>query len=131
VRFVGDYVAFVVAQTLHQALDAAELVQVDYETLPATASTADASAPNAPKVWDGCADNIGFVQLFGDKAAADAAFAKADHVVKHQFVINRVTSRRHGARAARSATTIQRKTATPSTPPCSACIPTAPSCRRS
>src|SRR5258707_15827007 len=62
VRFVGDYVAFVVAQTLHQALDAAELVQVDYETLPAIASTADASTAGAPKVWDGCADNIGFVQ---------------------------------------------------------------------
>src|SRR6266436_8390044 len=48
VRFVGDYVAFVVAETLHRALDAAELIQVDYETLPAIASTADASAPGAP-----------------------------------------------------------------------------------
>ena len=43
-------------------------------------------------MWDDCADNIGFVQLFGDKAATDAAFAKADHVVKHRFVINRVTA---------------------------------------
>jgi len=92
VRWVGDYVAFVVAEGLHQAMDAAELIAVDYESLPATVSTAAASANGAPKVWDGCADNIGFVQLFGDKAAADAAFAKADHVVKHRFVINRVTA---------------------------------------
>src|SRR5262252_8351067 len=92
VRWVGDYVAFVVAETLHQAMDAAELVAIDYEVLPATVSTGAASAPGAPKVWDGCADNIGFVQLFGDKAAADAAFAKADHVVKHKLVINRVTA---------------------------------------
>ncbi|MEA2947463.1 MAG: aerobic carbon-monoxide dehydrogenase large subunit [Alphaproteobacteria bacterium] len=91
-RWVGDYVAFVVAETLHQALDASELVVVDYEPLPAIVSTAEASAPGAPKVWEGCADNIGFVQLFGDKAATEAAFAKADHVVKHEFVINRVTA---------------------------------------
>jgi aerobic carbon-monoxide dehydrogenase large subunit len=92
VRWVGDYVAFVVAETLLQAMDAAELIAVDYEPLPATVSTAEASAPGAPKVWDGCADNIGFVQLFGDKAATDAAFAKADHVIKHRLVINRVTA---------------------------------------
>jgi carbon-monoxide dehydrogenase large subunit len=92
VRWVGDYVAFVVAETYHQALDAAELIEVDYEPLPAIASTAEATAKGAPRVWDDCADNIGFVQLFGDKAATDAAFAKADHVVKHRFVINRVTA---------------------------------------
>ena len=92
VRWVGDYVAFVVAETTHQALDAAELIEVDYEPLPAIASTAEATAKGAPRVWDDCADNIGFVQLFGDKAATDAAFAKADHVVKHRFVINRVTA---------------------------------------
>jgi aerobic carbon-monoxide dehydrogenase large subunit len=65
---------------------------VDYEPLPAIVSTAEATAKGAPRVWDGCPDNIGFVQLFGDKAATDAAFAKADHVVKHRFVINRVTA---------------------------------------
>jgi carbon-monoxide dehydrogenase large subunit len=92
VRWVGDYVAFVVAETTHQALDAAELIEVDYEPLPAIASTAEATAKGAPRVWDDCADNIGFVQLFGDKAATDAAFAKADHVLKHRFVINRVTA---------------------------------------
>src|SRR5262249_6645844 len=92
VRFVGDYVAFVVAENRHQALDAAELIEVDYEPLPASVSTADASNPGAAPVWDGCPDNIGFVQLFGDKAATDAAVAKAAHVVKHRFVINRVTA---------------------------------------
>jgi len=92
VRWVGDYVAFVVAETTLQALDAAELIAVDYEPLPAIVSTGEASAPGAPRVWDDCPDNIGFVQLFGDKAAADAAFAKADRVVRHRFVINRVTA---------------------------------------
>src|SRR5262247_734049 len=92
VRWAGDYVAFVVAETLIQAQDAAELIAVDYEPLPAVVSTAEATAPGAPRVWDQCPDNIGFVQLFGDKAATDAAFAKADHVVKHRLVINRVTA---------------------------------------
>ncbi len=92
VRFVGDYVAFVVAETYNQALDAAELIAVDYEPLPACVSTAEATSPGAPRVWDECPDNVGFVQLFGDKAAAEAAIAKADHVVKHRFVVNRVTA---------------------------------------
>ena len=92
VRFVGDYVAFVVAQSQHQALDAAELIAVDYEPLPACVSTAEATAKGAPRVWDECPDNVGFVQLFGDKAATDAAIARANHVVRHRFVINRVTA---------------------------------------
>ena len=92
VRWVGDYVAFVVAETNHQALDAAELIEVDYEPLPAVTSVVDAIAPGAPLVFDDCPDNICFVQLEGEKAATDAAFARADHVIKHRFVINRVTA---------------------------------------
>jgi carbon-monoxide dehydrogenase large subunit len=92
VRWVGDYVAFVVAETYHQAADAAELIEVDYEPLPAIVSTADAPLPGAALVWDDCANNICFVHLEGDKAATDAAFARADHIVKHHFVINRVTA---------------------------------------
>ena len=92
VRWVGDCVAFVVAETIAQAMDAAELIEVDYEPLPAVVGTADASKPGAPQVWDGCKDNICFVELIGDKAAVDAAFGKAAHVVKHRFVINRVTA---------------------------------------
>src|ERR1700681_2418365 len=60
VRWVGDYVAFVVAQTIHQALDAAELIVVDYEPLPAVTSAVDAIAPGAPLVFDDCASNICF-----------------------------------------------------------------------
>ncbi|MGB9367092.1 MAG: xanthine dehydrogenase family protein molybdopterin-binding subunit [Xanthobacteraceae bacterium] len=92
VRWVGDYVAFVVAETYAQAADAAELIEVDYEPLPSVTSTADAVVPGVPRVWDDCPDNICFVHLAGDKAAADAALARADHVVRHQLVINRVTA---------------------------------------
>jgi len=92
VRWVGDYVAFVVAETYLRAMDAAELIEVDYEPLPAIVSTADAGVPDAPRVWEDCPDNICFVQLFGDKAATDAAFARADHVIRQRFVINRVTA---------------------------------------
>src|SRR5215831_8071142 len=92
VRYVGDLVAFVVAETQRQAMDAAELIEVDYEPLPANTSTADAASAKAPRVWDDCPDNICFVAEFGDKAATDAAFARADKVVRHRFVINRITA---------------------------------------
>src|SRR5258708_1712195 len=92
VRWVGDYVAFVVAETKHQAADAAELIEVDYEPLPAVVSTAQAAAPGAPLVYEECRDNICFVHVDGDKAATDAAFARADHVVRQHLVINRVTA---------------------------------------
>ena len=92
VRWVGDCVAFVVAETVAQAIDAAELIEVDYEPLPSVTSTAEAPKPGAPRVWEDCPDNICFVELIGDKAATDAAFARAAHVVKHRFVINRVTA---------------------------------------
>src|SRR5690242_9991134 len=92
VRWVGDPVAFVVAETVAQAMDAAEMIQVDFEQLAAVTSTEEAAKPGAVKVWDEAADNICFVETIGDKAATDAAFAKADHVVKQRFVINRVTA---------------------------------------
>jgi carbon-monoxide dehydrogenase large subunit len=91
-RWVGDYVAFVVAETQAQALDALELIEADFEELPAITSTAAASEPGAPKVWDECPDNVGFVYLIGDKDKVDSAFAGAAHVIKHKFVINRVTA---------------------------------------
>jgi carbon-monoxide dehydrogenase large subunit len=92
VRFVGDYVAFVVAETKNQAMDACELIDVDYEILPATVATADAAKPGATLVWDDCKDNICFVAIHGDKAKTEDAFAKAAHVVKEHLVINRVTT---------------------------------------
>src|ERR1700746_529307 len=63
VRFTGDYVAFVVGESLIQAQDAAELIAVDYEPLPAVVSTAEATSEGAPRVWDQSPDNIGFVPL--------------------------------------------------------------------
>ncbi len=90
VRHVGDPLAMVVAETTAQAKDAAELVSVDYEELPSVTGTAAAAAPGAPAVWDECPDNICNVFEAGDKAAADAAFARAAHVVKRRYVISRV-----------------------------------------
>ncbi|MGB7037516.1 MAG: xanthine dehydrogenase family protein molybdopterin-binding subunit [Xanthobacteraceae bacterium] len=92
VRMIGDYVAFVVAETYFQAVDASELIEVDYEPLPAVVSTGDAVNADVPLVWEDCPNNIGFVQVEGNKEATDAAFARAAHVVKHRFVINRVTA---------------------------------------
>ena len=88
VRYVGDPIALVIAETLAQAEDAAELVQVEYEPLPSVTSTAEAVG-GAP-VWDECADNISNVFEIGDKAAAEAAFARAAHVVRRRYVITRV-----------------------------------------
>ena len=92
VRWVGNSIAFVVAETIGQALDAAELIAVDYDELPAVTSTAEAPKSGAPRVWEDCPDNICFVELIGDKNATDIAFSRAAHVVKHRFVINRVTA---------------------------------------
>ena len=80
-RFVGDTVAMVVAETDAQARDAAELVVVEYEILPAVPGTAAAAAPGAPLVWDEAPGNLCFDWSAGDKAAVDAAFAAAVHVV--------------------------------------------------
>ena len=90
VRRVGDYVAFVVADSLNQAKDAAELIEVDYTSLPAVTATAEAGKPGAPAVWDECPDNICFRHEAGYKAETEAAFAKADKIIKHEYIITRV-----------------------------------------
>jgi aerobic carbon-monoxide dehydrogenase large subunit len=92
VRMIGDYVAFVVAETYYQAVDASELIEVDYEPLPAIVSTGDAVKQGVPLVWDDCPNNVGFIQIEGNKEATDAAFARAAHVVKHHLIVNRVTA---------------------------------------
>jgi aerobic carbon-monoxide dehydrogenase large subunit len=92
VRWVGDYVAFIIAESASQAADAAELIHVGYEPLPAVTAGEPAVQPGAVKVWEDCANNICFVHLEGNKAATDDAFARADKVVKRRFVINRVTA---------------------------------------
>ncbi len=89
VRFVGEPVAFVVADTLAQAKDAAELVAVDYEILPSVTDTAEAAAGKAA-VWDECPDNISNLFEAGNKDATDAAFRQAAHIVRRKYVINRV-----------------------------------------
>jgi aerobic carbon-monoxide dehydrogenase large subunit len=89
-RYVGDAVAMVVATTLNRAKDAAELIEVDYEPLPAVTSVAEAAKPDAPRVWDENPDNISHVTERGNKAQTEAAFARAVHVVKRRYVITRV-----------------------------------------
>jgi carbon-monoxide dehydrogenase large subunit len=89
-RYVGDTVAMVVAETLAQAKDAAELVMVDYAPLPAVTDVAAAAAPDAPRLWDDNADNISHTTERGNRAATEAAFARAAHVVKRRYVITRV-----------------------------------------
>jgi len=90
VRYVGDRVALVVAESVHQAKDAAELVDVDYEVLPAVVNPADAIKPGAPVVHDIAPDNRCYTWGLGDKAATEAAFAKAAHVTKIDIVNNRL-----------------------------------------
>ena len=90
-RHVGEAVAMVVAETVAQALDAAEAVAIDYEVLRHVVHSEDALEPGAPVVWDEVPDNIPVDTWFGDRAATDRAFAAADHVVRHDFHIGRVT----------------------------------------
>lgn len=92
VRLVGDNVAFVVAETLAQAKDAAELIEIEYEPLPSVTATADAIAEGAPAVWEDCPDNECFFFELGDKAAVEAAFAKADHITKISYDVNRISA---------------------------------------
>ena len=92
VRYIGEQVAFVVAETLNQAKDAAELIEIDYEPLPAVVATAAAAEAGAVKIWDNCPDNIAFYHEVGNKAGVEAAFAKAAHIVRHRMIINRITA---------------------------------------
>ena len=92
VRHVGDPVALVVAQTIEQAVDAAELVSVDYEPLPTVAATADAMRPGAPAVWAEVPDNIAFVWEAGKKDETARGIAGAAHVTKLDFVVSRVAA---------------------------------------
>ena len=90
VRYVGDPVAMVVAETINQARDAAELIDIDFDMLPSITDTAQTVAPDAPRVWDDYPDNISGMFQSGDADAAGAALAGAAHVIKRRFVISRV-----------------------------------------
>jgi carbon-monoxide dehydrogenase large subunit len=91
VRFVGEGVALVVAETLATAREAAELVDVEYEPLAASAEGVDAAKPGAVRIWPEMASNVALDADVGDAAATEAAFGRAAHVVRVDTKVPRVT----------------------------------------
>ncbi len=91
VRYVGEAVAMVIAQTVDIAKDGAEQVDVDYEILPAVTATVAAAQPDAPRLWDEAASNVCLDYESGEKDATEAAFARAAHVAKFDTWVQRVT----------------------------------------
>ena len=90
VRFVGDPVAFVVAETLAQAKDAAEAVTVDIDSLPAVTDSREAARPGAPLVFDDAPGNVCVDYHYGDTSKVAEAFARASHVTRLRLVSNRI-----------------------------------------
>ena len=91
VRFVGDAVAFVVAETVECAMDAAESIAVDYRPLPPVTTVEQALDEDAPAVWPFCPDNVAFAHQEGDADEVAAALERAAHVVRRRFAVNRIT----------------------------------------
>ena len=100
VRHVGDPIAFVVAETVLQARDAAEAIGVDYDVLPSATDLATANDSGTPQVWPQAPNNQVFDWEIGDKAATDAEFAKAARVTRMTVVNNRIVVNSMEARAA-------------------------------
>ncbi len=100
VRSVGERVAFVVAETMLQAKSSAELIEIDYEPLPAVVQLEDAVKPGAPAVWDEAPNNVSVGLMMGNKEATDAAFATAKHVVTLKLNNSRVSANTIEPRAA-------------------------------
>src|SRR6476646_700805 len=98
VRYVGDHVAVVIADTLAQARDAAEKIEVDYEVLPAVVDLANAQS--GTQIHDVAPNNVVYDWHLGDKAAVDKAFASAKHVTKLELVNNRLVPNPMEPRAA-------------------------------
>jgi len=90
VRYVGEPVAIVVAETAQQAQDAAELIALEYDTLPALVDATAALAPGAPLLHESIPGNLALDFHYGDPAAADAAFARAAQVVRLELRSDRV-----------------------------------------
>lgn len=90
-RYVGEAVAMVIAETVAAAKDAVELVDVDYEVLPAVTDTVAAAQPDAPRVWDEGSSNVCLDAEAGDRGATEAGFARAAHIVKFETRVQRVT----------------------------------------
>ena len=91
VRFAGEAVAIIVADTVNAAKDGAEAVEIDYETLPAVVETRAAARQDAPRVHETARSNVCFDAGLGDAAATDAAFARAAHVTRFETWVRRVT----------------------------------------
>ncbi len=92
-RYVGDRIAFVVADSPDLARIAAEKIEIDWEPLPAVANVEDAAKEGAPKVWDdNAAGNLAFPLMMGNKDATDAAFAKAKHTIALRLYNNRISA---------------------------------------
>ncbi|MGH7119994.1 MAG: xanthine dehydrogenase family protein molybdopterin-binding subunit [Acetobacteraceae bacterium] len=100
VRHVGDPVVAVIAETRQQAKDAAEKVAIDWDDLPGVSSTQDAIAPDAARVHDDAAGNVCYDWHLGDKAAVDAAFAKAARVIRLDLTNSRLIPNAMEPRAA-------------------------------
>jgi carbon-monoxide dehydrogenase large subunit len=98
VRYVGDHVAMVVAETLEQARNAGELVHVEYDVLPAVVDVRDAAKATA--LHEVAPDNHCYKWAIGDKAQVDAAFAKAAHITKLDLINNRLVPNPMEPRAA-------------------------------
>jgi aerobic carbon-monoxide dehydrogenase large subunit len=90
VRYVGDPVAVVVAETLAQARDAAEAVVVDIKPLPAVTDPEEAAQPGAPQLYDHIPNNVALDYHYGDTEKVEAAFAKAAHVTRLEMINTRV-----------------------------------------
>jgi carbon-monoxide dehydrogenase large subunit len=90
VRYVGERVAVVVAETEEEGRDAAEKVTIEYEPLPAVVRAVDAIAPGAPQIYDGAANNTSFMLRMGNADAVEPAFASAHHVTKLELFNNRL-----------------------------------------
>ena len=90
VRFVGQPVALVIAERIEQAMDAAELIDIDYDTLPASVETEATVSEDAPQLWSHMPHNIAFDWHLGDEEAVNAAFEKASHVTSLRVENNRV-----------------------------------------
>jgi carbon-monoxide dehydrogenase large subunit len=92
VKHVGDAVAFVVADTVAEARDAAEAIGIDYSPLPAVTEIADAMASGAPQVWSQVPGNVAYDAAMGDAAAVTDAFAKAARTVRIAIENNRLVT---------------------------------------
>ena len=90
-RHVGEAVAMVIAASRHEALDGAELVEVDYEPIASVSDSVVAASTGAPVIWDEVPDNLCCDTTFGDPEATDRAFESAEHVFEMEFRISRVT----------------------------------------